>query len=383
MAKLPSISSNVPRDVRHFLDRVREAISGTGEDSLVTVRQLVDAKVADFKGGNIEAVASGQHVSPSAPLNLTTSGALASVVLTWDSAAYLGHAHTEVWAAQELSGGGTPTIGDASLVGMAPGSVFAHDIGSKATRWYWVRFVNIDGQPGPYNAVSGVQGSTSEDPTYVMDILTKAYGTSSEAPFFQLDAATTINGVSIPAGTYMKAAFIVDGSITNAKIGSLTADKITASLLNTVDFYGNTIAGTTVYLGGTVNYTTDSNNNNIGIASVSSPKVTMNSTGASFNVDAFKVSNGSSDITPFKVTNGVVYINSAQIEDGTITFAKIEDSLESTNYVASGGTATPAGWKLDKDGTIDFTDGTITAGTLKSADGNFVIDLTNKTMYIK
>jgi hypothetical protein len=180
----------------------------------------------------------------------------------------------------------------------------------------------------------------------------------------------------------MDTAYIKDATITEAHLGTLTADVITSGLLNTVDFYGNTIAGTTVYLGGTVNYTTDSNNNNTGISSVSSPKVTMDSTGASFSVDAFKVSNGTSDTTPFKVTSGVVYINSAQIEDGTITFAKIEDSLESTNYEASGGTATPAGWKLDKDGTIDFVDGTITAGTLKSTDGNFVIDLSNGTITI-
>ena len=50
MAKLPSVTSNIPRDLRSFIDRVREAINGTGEDSLVTVRQLVASGIASANG---------------------------------------------------------------------------------------------------------------------------------------------------------------------------------------------------------------------------------------------------------------------------------------------------------------------------------------------
>jgi hypothetical protein len=44
------------------------------------------------------------------------------------------------------------------------------------------------------------------------------------SPFFYRTAATTINGVSVPAGAYMKAAFIHDATITNAKIANLAVD---------------------------------------------------------------------------------------------------------------------------------------------------------------
>jgi len=44
------------------------------------------------------------------------------------------------------------------------------------------------------------------------------------SPFFHRTVATTINGVVIPAGTYMKAAFIHDATITNAKIANLAVD---------------------------------------------------------------------------------------------------------------------------------------------------------------
>lgn len=48
------------------------------------------------------------------------------------------------------------------------------------------------------------------------------------APFFHLTAPTVIDGVTVPAGTYLKTAYIADASITNAKIGNLSADKITS-----------------------------------------------------------------------------------------------------------------------------------------------------------
>jgi hypothetical protein len=91
--------------------------------------------------------------------------------VSWDAPTYLGHAYTEIWAAQELEGGGIPVLGDAVMVGMSPGAVFAHNLGEEATRWYWVRFVNIADEKGPYNAVDGTQGSTSPDPTVLLDLL--------------------------------------------------------------------------------------------------------------------------------------------------------------------------------------------------------------------
>lgn len=51
------------------------------------------------------------------------------------------------------------------------------------------------------------------------------------SPFYHLTVPTIIDGVAVPAGTYMKTAFIADASINNAKIGSLSADKITTGTL--------------------------------------------------------------------------------------------------------------------------------------------------------
>lgn len=199
--------------------------------------------------------------------------------------------------------------------------------------------------------------------------------TPQTVPFVIKSTAGTVNGVTVPAGVYMDTAMIGDATISNAQIGSLTADKITTSLLSTVDFYGNKIAGSTIYLGGTVNYTT-SGGINTGISSVTSPSVVLDSNGATFNVDSFRVNNtnGSAFETPFKVANNHVYIKGANIEDASITNAKIEDAsvtnakigdvIQSDNYSAGS-----AGWKINKAGEMEMNNATF-RGTLDVANAS-------------
>ena len=38
MPSLPTVTSDIPRDLRQYLDRVRENIDGTGLDELITAR---------------------------------------------------------------------------------------------------------------------------------------------------------------------------------------------------------------------------------------------------------------------------------------------------------------------------------------------------------
>lgn len=189
--------------------------------------------------------------------------------------------------------------------------------------------------------------------------------TPQTVPFVIKSTAGTVNGVTVPAGVYMDTAMIGDATISNAQIGSLTADKITTSLLSTVDFYGNKIAGSTIYLGGTVNYTT-SGGTNVGISSVSNANVVLDTNGATFNVDSFRVNNtnGSAFETPFKVANNHVYIKGANIEDASITNAKIGDVIQSANYSAGS-----AGWKINKAGEMEMNNATF-RGTLDVANAS-------------
>lgn len=278
MRSLPRIVSKIPNDLRNFLDRVREYMSEGGEERFVTLRELkAGGIVGTTPAGTIEKPAVYGIEKSKAPTGLTTTGALASVIIEWDEPNYLGHSHAEIWAAT------TNDFTLKELVGTAEGIVFSHNIGSGATRYYWVRFVNTEQVAGPFNDTVGTVGVTGQNPDYLIEVLSDAYGVAGPAPFFQLDNPTVINGVTIPAGTYIKQAWIADATISrakiqdlavdSAKISDLTASKITAGNIQTgyirstsytagasgwsinadgsANFYGNLLAGSaTAYVTG-------------------------------------------------------------------------------------------------------------------------------------
>ena len=258
--------------------------------------------------------------------------------------------------------------------------------------------VKIMGHPDGHNGNFSVHGTGSLGGVY---FIVAAYSasqplgtvTTSEAsaadlratrtgapPFIIATGTTQINGETVPAGTYINSAMIADATITQAQIGTLNADIINSGLLNTVDFYGNTIAGASIYLGGTITYTTDAGGNNIGIASIATPKVAMTSTGAAFAVDAFTINNpGGTDVVPFSITNDVVEIDTALIADGTITTAKIENQIASTAYIADNNT----GWAISKNGDAILNDATF-RGTLDitGSSGSNRLEITGDTIKV-
>lgn len=212
--KLPFVKSDIPRDLRMFLDRVRELVSGSGDDRLISADELASGVLT----GSLVAPTQSFMAAPPAPVDVTATAAVRSIFVEWDAPAYAGHAYAEVWSAS------TNSLAAAVLLGMAPGGIYVDDTGPGATRYYWVRFVNTNDVKGPYNATSGVTATTMPELEYTMDVLAKEYGDTSEAPFFQLPNPLVIDGVTIAAGTYMKAAYIYNGVITNAKIANLAVD---------------------------------------------------------------------------------------------------------------------------------------------------------------
>lgn len=278
MRSLPRIVSQIPNDLRNFLDRVREYMSEGGEERFVTLRELKSGGiVGTTPAGTIEKPTVYGIETSRVPTGVTTTGALASVIIEWDEPNYLGHSHAEIWAAT------TNNFELKELVGTAEGVIFSHNIGSGATRYYWVRFVNTLNVAGPFNDEVGTAGTTGQNPDYLIEVLSDAYGVAGPAPFFQLDSPTVINGVTIPAGTYIKQAWIADATISrakiqdlavdNAKIDTVSATKITAGSIQTgyirstsytagasgwsinadgsANFYGNLLAGSaTAYVTG-------------------------------------------------------------------------------------------------------------------------------------
>lgn len=213
MAKLPTITSNIPRDLRTYLDRVREAMNGSGLDDLVTARQLVAAGIAQYNGGLTLAPGEVVAGTPLRPSNVEATGAFANIMVTWDKPAYQGHSYAEIWAAaqteEQKAAGENPNLGQAELVGMAPGQFFAHNVGNAAVFWYWVRFVNVLGVAGPYNATEGTRGETSPDPAYLLELLT---GQITEGQLYQ-DLQTRIGQIDVLGTQITEVQTVIDGEI--------------------------------------------------------------------------------------------------------------------------------------------------------------------------
>jgi len=232
-------------------------MDGGGLDGLVTARQMVVAGLASFSSNTIGSPAGTVVSVPSPPTGLAGSGALAAVIVTWNKPTYTGHSHTEIWAAAQtaaqVAASEAPLISQAVVVGISAGEIFSHTIGGSATRYYWAKNINQNGVASAFNATAGVSASTGDNPDYLIDVLSTstAYSGTSAAPFFQIDEATVINGVEIPAGTYITAAYIADATITRAKIGnaaidnakidSLDAAKITTGTLSANRIGANSI----------------------------------------------------------------------------------------------------------------------------------------------
>ena len=185
MSKLPSVSSPIPPDLRAFLDRVREILTTTGLDRYVTAKELVRSGIAgSTPGGVITTPIDGTTVElPPAPTGLAASGALANIILTWDPIRYKGHAYTEVWSS------GTDDLSTAVMIAQAPGEVYVDNVGSAATKYYWIRFVNQLNNIGKFNATAGTLGMTGNDPAYLLDVLT---GSITESELYT-DLNTRIN----------------------------------------------------------------------------------------------------------------------------------------------------------------------------------------------
>jgi len=228
-SSLPAIVSSIAPDLRRFLNRIKELFdSPTGvvtKEDLVNTGAFTSNLAGQLYFPPPVVVSSTTCVTPPAPTNLSASGAMTSVILTWSGVDYGDcYAYTELWRADN------DDIGEAVLIGTTQGATFADAVGSEDSNYYWVRFVDITDNNGPYNTTSGVLGATAPDLAYVFSQLADTYSSTSDAPFFQLDSAEVINGVTIAAGTYVRKALIYDGVITNAKIGTAAVD--TAKIAN-------------------------------------------------------------------------------------------------------------------------------------------------------
>jgi len=167
---LPSIVSALPNDLRNFLQRVKETLDGamSGASRFVTVGDLVNGNVAALDTyGNVitNNNQSFDFSPPPAPTNLTAAGAITTIMLQWDDPLYANLAYAEIWRAS------VDNQGVSVLIGTSSGVLYADSVDAQSVYYYWVRFVSKANITGAFNAINGVLGTTSADPTAMLAIL--------------------------------------------------------------------------------------------------------------------------------------------------------------------------------------------------------------------
>lgn len=189
--------------------------------------------------------------------NFKVSDGFNTIFLEWDAPQYASFSHVEVWrSVSEIQTfaimAGTTQV---NIYGDTPPASVAEQ-----TFYYWVRAVSKAGVPGPFNAVLGTPGKTSADPEYVLGKLAEslnAVGPTFTGPELVFETQTfAIRSkdeqgadkypfiVDATEGVVMDTAVIKNASITDAKIGSVKADKIQAGTISaTISMTAATMIG--------------------------------------------------------------------------------------------------------------------------------------------
>ena len=168
---------------------------GNKLDKAITYRELADIGLITLrKAANnalSPAVAPGvlpddTIARPVAPTGAVANGAFHTILVEWDVPAYKGHAHAEIWRAEE------DNRAKAVMVGTSAANLYSDAIGKGASVYYWVRFVNKANIQGPFHGITGVHAVTSAD---VQDILDGLQGKISASHLVQ-ELLTPIQSVS-------------------------------------------------------------------------------------------------------------------------------------------------------------------------------------------
>ena len=346
---LPSLADIADPAARKFMAAAKEMLEvrdgrrGQKEDRFVTLRELASAGIAEIGsvGGDGKAEllpgAGGlDYATPPALANLKASGGYAQIFLEWDKPEYKSFSYVEVWRSK------TDVIGSAIYIGESTAAVYSDPCGTQAKFYYWARAVSKAGIKGPFNAINGALAQTSDDIEYIMDQLT---GDGAYQPFFAVPTRYLLADGStwVEAGLYVRDMFVADGTITRTKIGFEAVD--------------------------------DSK-----IANLSAEKLKFGfAHGDRIELNTLK--GNRFDVTTLAATFAVIeeeYVKNSNLYDATISYAKIANDIQSTNYSYG-----RAGWRIDKNGTMEMNNA-VFRGTIdvKSAASGARTEITNRAIKV-
>ena len=171
---LPFVSSNIPPDLRQFLERVRETLSG---DTFV--------RRVDYLGGTVprnpgeppgpgpgpKPQPCGDPVTPTEPTGFQIFPGFSGFLLQWDMPEYCGHDRTEVYGLRHDGVSDDLTV--KNMLGESKGVLYSHVVQRPGDYWcFWIKHVNVNDVEGPFVAASKC-GRTALDPGVLLNSLKK------------------------------------------------------------------------------------------------------------------------------------------------------------------------------------------------------------------
>ncbi|MDB2580783.1 DUF1983 domain-containing protein [Candidatus Poseidoniales archaeon] len=195
----------IPKDfsieAKRFAQSVQDSLQqlkgekGNVLDKAVTFQDLIDSGIAR-KRFSISNGGSGfgrnddkEGVdTPSVPTGVSANGAFQNILVAWDYPSYSGHSHTEIWVAN------TDTFADRVFLAQTTASVFSHQVGNAATKYYWVRHVNQNNVFGAFNSDSGILAQTEVDIGAVMADLSEEIKNLPGFTTLNTDMSITLSG---------------------------------------------------------------------------------------------------------------------------------------------------------------------------------------------
>lgn len=174
-SSLPFVSSNIPPDLRQFLDRVRESLDG---DTYVRRADYVYGTVPRRPGEppnppeppGPPRPPCGNPVTPTAPTGFTVAAGFSGFLLSWDMPGYCGHDRTEVYALRRNGSSGELTV--VNMLGESKGVMYSHVVDKPDDYWcFWIRHVNVDDVEGPFNDTPGTCARTAIRPEVILNTL--------------------------------------------------------------------------------------------------------------------------------------------------------------------------------------------------------------------
>lgn len=169
---------------------------GDGMDRALTPRDLVDIGVLKLDAGTLPGTGvlkpvepgdkDGGIDKPTAPSNVTAVGGFTAILLSFDTPAYKGHFEAEVWRSS------IDVVGSAVMIATTKSRLYSDSVPTGSSYYYWVRFVNRNGDIGPWHGLSGVLGKTSDDIGWLIDKITQETNDSPLVKWLREDV-TLIN----------------------------------------------------------------------------------------------------------------------------------------------------------------------------------------------